>query len=236
MAKKNTENENVLVEEVTTSGRDASAQATENNIQDFITKYKTPLLGGLAVIVLAIVGAIAYNSLNASKANDAENAAFQAMYYWEKDSLNKALNGDGKAQGLIAIADEYSGTEVGNQAKYMAGIALLKQGKTEEGISYLKDFSKGDNLVSASAYMALGFAHEDLGKNEEAADYFEKAASISNDKDDQMRPFMLKHAGEAYEAAGKKDKALGIYKQIKEKYPNSQEAQTIDKYIGRSEG
>ncbi len=201
---------------------------------EFWNQYKTYILAGAGILAL-VIGYFAWTSLNANKNETAENAAFNAVYYWEKDSLKKALDGDGASSGLLSVADEYGGTEVGNQAKYMAGIALLKQGKTEEGIKMLESFSKGDNLVSAAAYIALAFAQEDLGKEAEAAELFEKAANTTTEKDDQLRPFVLKHAGEAYEAAGNKSKALEIYKSIKEKYPLSAEATTIDKYIGRAE-
>lgn len=201
---------------------------------EFWNQYKTYILAAVGILVVA-VGYFAWTSMNGGKNETAENAAYNAVYYWEKDSLKKALDGDGASSGLLSVADEYGSTNVGNQAKYMAGIALLKQGKTEEGIKMLESFSKGDNLVSAAAYMALAFAQEDLGKEAEAAELFEKAANVSTEKDDQMRPFILKHAGEAYEAAGNKAKALEVYKSIKEKYPLSTEAASIDKYIGRAE-
>lgn len=173
--------------------------------------------------------------MGASKNEEAGDAAYQSAFYWEKDSLNKAMNGDGVAAGLTSIVDDYGSTSVGNQAKYMAGIALLKQGKVEEGVAQLQSFSKGDNLVSAAAQLALGFASEDQGKEEDAAEFFEKAAGYTSEKDYQLRPVFLQLAGEAYEAAGKNDKALSIYKSIKEKYPTSPEGQKIDKYIGRAE-
>lgn len=201
---------------------------------EFWNQYKTPILVVAGILALA-VGYFGWTSMNAGKNDTAENAAYNAVYYWEKDSLKKALEGDGASVGLASVAEEYGSTDVGNQAKYMTGIALLKQGKTEEGIKMLESFSKGDNLVSAAAYIALAFANEDLGKEAEAAALFEKAASTTTEKDDQLRPFVLKHAGEAYEAAGNKAKALEVYKSIKEKYPLSSEAASIDKYIGRAE-
>jgi tetratricopeptide (TPR) repeat protein len=201
---------------------------------DFLQKYKMPLFAIGGVLLLA-AGYFGWSAFRNSGTEEAGNASYNAVYYWEKDSLKKSLDGDGVNMGLKEIASSYSGNAIGNQAKYMAGIAALKDGKPEEAIEYLESFSKGDNLVSASAYMALGFANEDLGKQAEAASFFEKAAGMYGEKDDQLRPTLLKLAGEAYEAAGNKSKALGIYNTIKDKYPNSEEGKVIDKYIGRAE-
>lgn len=232
MAKKNVEIEEQLhVEEVVEGGQ---MQEAGHSAGDFFEKYK-PYIFGLGGIIILGIGYYVWTTMGASKNEEAGDTAYQAAFYWEKDSLNKAMNGDGVAAGLTSIVDDYGSTSVGNQAKYMAGIALLKQGKVEEGVAQLQSFSKGDNLVSAAAQVALGFASEDQGKEEDAAEFFEKAAGYTSEKDDQLRPVFLQLAGEAYEAAGKNDKALSIYKSIKEKYPTSPEGQKIDKYIGRAE-
>lgn len=232
MAKNKAEIEDQLdgIEEVT----EQEVAAAPSQANDFFQKNKIYILG-IGALVLLAGGYFGWNYLNKSKNKEAYDAAFQAVYYWEKDSLNKAINGDGVALGLQSIVDEYGSTDVGNQAKYMLGIAAIKQGKIDEGIAHLKSFSKGDNLVSAAAELAMGFALEDKGDEAGAAEHFEKAAGYTTEKDDQFRPMCLKLAGEAYEAAGNKSKALNLYKTIKDKYPNSQEGQTIDKYIGRAE-
>ncbi len=231
MAKKKVEELEIEMEEVVEVTEDTSSGS---NASEFFQKNKLYIIG-IGVVVLGVLGYFVMKSLNESKSKEAALAGYPAVYYWEKDSLQKALKGDGVAVGLENIVSEYGSTKEGNMAKYRAGIAAIKEGRTEEGIALLKDFSKGDNLVSASAYLALGFAHEDLGKSMEAAEYFEKAANATSEKDDAIRPMMLKLAGEAYEEAGKKDKALDLYKIIKDKYPNSQEGQSIDKHIGRAE-
>ena len=47
-------------------------------------------------------------------------------------------------------------------------------------------------------------------------------------------PSYLIKAGEILESQGKKAEALELYKQVKEKYVNSMQYQTIDKYIERA--
>jgi hypothetical protein len=53
---------------------------------------------------------------------------FQAVRYFESDSLNLALNGDGNNLGFLQIVEDYSGTKAGNLANYYAGVIYLKQG------------------------------------------------------------------------------------------------------------
>lgn len=214
-------------------GDGATAAAEESSLSAFFEKNKQNLLIGAAALVLIVSGVIGWNVYKASQNTKAQAVSFQAEHYFEADSLNQALNGDGQSKGFLAISKDYSGTKIGNLANYYIGQIYLKQGKLEDGIKYLNSFSKGDNLPSAMAYASLGAAHEDLNKFAEAADYFVDAAEVTTEKDDQLKPFFMLRAGENYEDAGKADKALEIYKTIKEKFPLSQEGQKIDKYIGR---
>ena len=49
-----------------------------------------------------------------------------------------------------------------------------------------------------------------------------------------LSPTFLIQAGEILESQGKKDEALELYKEVKEKYFNSMQYQTIDAYIERA--
>ena len=50
-----------------------------------------------------------------------------------------------------------------------------------------------------------------------------------------LSPTFLIQAGEILESQGKKAEALELYKEVKEKYFNSMQYQTIDKYIERAQ-
>ena len=49
-----------------------------------------------------------------------------------------------------------------------------------------------------------------------------------------LSPTFLIQAGEILESQGKKSEALELYKEVKEKYFNSMQYQTIDAYIERA--
>ena len=202
------------------------------SFEDFIVKNRNLLLVGVGVIVLLVGGLIFYNSMNARKNTDANADMFQAVKYFEADSLNLALNGDGQYLGLLDVAEDYSGTGAANQANYYIGIIYHKQGDLESSREYLEKVSTEDNFLGMATNMALGFVYEDLGDRSKAASSFEKAANVPGDNE-STSPLMLLNAGRNYEAAGNSSKALSLYKKIKDKYPLSTEARDIDKYIGR---
>ena len=202
------------------------------SLDSFIQENSKLLLVGLGVIALLVVGYLFYlNNLDQQNL-EANTEMFRAVKEFERDSLDKALNGSGQFLGFDEIAEVYSGTEVANLATYYIGIIHIRQGNLEDGIDYLKSFSKSDNMLSSSAYMAMGFAYEDLGDPSEAANYFEKAARTPGENE-HTTPTMLLNAGRNYEAAGQASKALSLYKEIKEDYPQSSEGINIDKNIGR---
>jgi hypothetical protein len=210
--------------------------------EDFFSKYKNFIYGGIALLVIGVVGFIFMESQRKAGGDKAASEMFRAVQYFEADSFRVALDGkSGQFDGLLYIEDEYGSTDAGNLARYYIGISYLRladgsdaQQNLADGIRYLKAYDKGDNLLGVAAYMALGFAHEDLDPSEpgEAATYFEKAAAMVA-ANDQTTPDMLFHAARNYEAAGDPGRALKLYKRIKTEFPASSMAATIDKYIGR---
>jgi len=74
-----------------------------------------------------------------------------AQKYFEQDSLNKALNGDGQNPGFLDIIDEYSMTNASNLANYYTGLIFLKQGKYQDAINYLEKFDSDDEFVGPMA-------------------------------------------------------------------------------------
>ncbi|WP_461488393.1 tetratricopeptide repeat protein [Pontibacter sp. HJ8] len=201
--------------------------------EDFVKKNKTKLLGVFAAIAAIIVaGFLFYNHRNTQN-QEAQEAMFQAVYYFEADSLNKALNGDGQYDGLLSIAKEYSGTDAGNLANFYAGVALLKQGQFAEAQSHLEDFKSDDYLMQARAYSLTGDALSEQGKYKEAADLYTKAAN--HNANQYFSPLYLMKAGIAYEAANDFQAAATTYDKIIKDFVASAEVTDAKKYKARAE-
>ncbi|MDX2245569.1 MAG: tetratricopeptide repeat protein [Bacteroidia bacterium] len=202
------------------------------SIEAFVVKNRNLVLVGVAIVALVIAGVIGYNVMRSGKNTEASSEMFQAVKYFEADSLDLALNGDGQALGFLDIVDEYSGTDAANVANFYLGAIYNQKGDLESSREYLEKVSLGDNLFSMSVLSALAFVYEDLGNPDKAASLFEKAAYTPGENE-ATTPTMLLNAGRNYEAAGKPEKALDLYEKIKEDFPTSTEGLNIDKYIGR---
>ncbi|MCX2740527.1 tetratricopeptide repeat protein [Pontibacter anaerobius] len=201
--------------------------------EDFVKKNKSKLLGLFIAIAAVIVGGFLYYNYRSTQNVEAQNAMFQAVYYFEADSLGKALNGDGQNLGLLEIADEYSSTDAGNLANFYAGAALLKQGQFAEAADRLKEFESDDYLLQARAYSLTGDALLEQDKHSEAADMYKKAAT--HNANPFFSPQYLMKAGIAYEAGNDYSAAAEVYETIITDYVASAEVTDAKKYKARAE-
>lgn len=181
--------------------------------------------GGLLLAALAFVG---YKWYAGQQDADAQAALFPLVSKFEADSV-KNLSKD-----FVKVADEYGMSKAGNLAHLYAGVTSLKEGKFDQAIEQLKDFSSTDLLVQARAYALIGDAYAEKKDYAEAANYYKKAAEYKPNK--FFTPLYLMKLATAYEAAKENDKALEAYSTIVEKYEDSQEATAAKKYKSKLEG
>ncbi len=181
---------------------------------------------GIAVVVMGIIAINQY--IIKPKALEASNENAKAVVYFMAGDYDKALKGDdAECIGFEAIADEYHNQQ-GELAALYAGICYYEKGEYESAAEYLKKFSADDLNIDPAAKQLLGDAYVELGEYSKAAKAFESAAQSGNDI---IAPMSLKKAGIVYLHEGEKAKALKAFKAIKADYPQSTEAQDIDKYI-----
>jgi len=164
---------------------------------------------------------------------EAASQMFVAEKYFEQDSIDKAINGDGNFPGFLEISENFSGTKTGNLANYYLGISYLKKGQFQEAIDALKNFDGEDDLVSSIALGAIGDAYSELNDMDNALKYYEEAAQ--NNQNKLTTPLYLMRLGMVYENQNKFQDAVRIYNTIKKEFPESNEARDIEKYISRAE-
>ena len=187
---------------------------------------------GVAAAILIIVGGyFAFNYYKNGQNDLAQKEMFQAVYYFEADSLDKALNGDGNNLGFLEIIDEYGVTDAANLANYYAGVSYLKQGKFELARLYLEDFSASDLLIQARAYSLVGDSYMEEKKYDDAAKYYNKAANYKPNK--YFSPTYLMKEALAYEKLNQNDKARETYDKIINQYWESSEYQNARKFKAR---
>jgi tetratricopeptide (TPR) repeat protein len=194
-------------------------------------KIVIAVIGGLAVIVSAI---FLFRYYISNQNMQAQVDMFQAVYYFEADSIQKALQGDGNNYGFLDIIDNYGMTKTANLAHYYAGASYLKLEDYQNAIDHLSEFSSDDLVVQSRAYALLGDAFMELNEYDDAASFYEQAA---NHKPNQfLSPLYLSKAAVAYEKLLDFEAAADCYASIIDKYPESNEYNNALKHKARLDG
>lgn len=218
---------------------------TEENIQaveqalgkteQFIEDNQKIILISLGAIVFVILAYFGFQRFYiAPKEKNAASQMFMAEKYFEMDSLNLALNGDGINPGFLTIISDYKLTKAANLSKYYAGVVYMEKGEYETAIDYLEDFDGTDQVLNPMALGAIGDCYVELGSLEKAVSNYLDAAE--KNKNEFTTPLFLQKAGWTYELLKDYKNAVVVYKKIKEEFPKSNEAREMDKYIARAEG
>ena len=201
--------------------------------EGFWNKYQKQILITLGSIIVIVGGWLAYQSyVVAPKEAQAADAIYKAEANFDKDSLQAALKGDANGKGFLYIINNYGGTKSANLAKYYAGICYLRTGDFNNAVKYLEDFSTDAKQIQMMAYGALGDAYGELNKNDDAVKYYKKAAETFKEDEPNASEYLFR-AGLKLELTGKTKEAVDVYKQLKEKFPQTQRGTEADKYIYR---
>ncbi|MFO7616231.1 MAG: tetratricopeptide repeat protein [Bacteroidales bacterium] len=192
---------------------------------------KTITVAIIAIILLVGIFLGAKRFIINPKEKDAQSQMFAAEQYFEKDSFNLALNGDGNYLGFLDIIDQYGITKSAKLARYYAGISFLRLGQYNEAIDQLKKFKLKDGLVRPISMGAIGDAYVELGQDKEAIKWYLEAGRENTNT--FTTPLFLMKAAEMLELSGDLKQALSLYEEIKKEYPDSEEGRKIDKYIAR---
>jgi TolA-binding protein len=211
---------------------DDNGQHALENVQNIYEKNKKVINGVIAVLFIVVGGWAAYQYLYlAPREQKASARAFYATQFFMQDSSAKALQGDAQHWGLNKIIKEYGGTKTANLAHYQAGICYLKMGDFSSAIKHLEAFDGKGTMIGTGAKGALGSAYMETGKTKKAIDAYEDA---TKDKDDiAQTPLYLFALGNAYEANKQPEDAKKAYLRIRDEYPQSSQAQDIDRYLAR---
>jgi len=208
-----------------------NVEQTLNKTEQFLEENYRPLLYVLvgAVVLVGIFWLL--RMYTQKQNNEALSQMFMAEQYFAEDSLNLALYGDGNNLGFIDIADDYKQTKSGRLANFYAGASLMHLGQFEEAIGYLNKYSIDDDILAPQAKGLIGDAKVELGDTEAGIKYYLEAAEMADNS--FHTPIYLMKAGMLHESEGNYAEALKLYERIQDKYVESTEGRSIDKYIAR---
>jgi tetratricopeptide (TPR) repeat protein len=217
------------------SNRTSSAQDEGNALERVQLAYEKnkKVINGVLTAVLLIGAAIfAYYRLYLGPREDKAAAkVFYAQQYFQQDSLQRALQGDGQHAGFVKIMRDYSGTKTANLCHFYAGMCYLRMGEFKKAITQLEDFDGKGTMLSTAAAGALGNAYLETNNVKKAIDKFEDATT--EEKDVVQTPMYLMNLGQAYEMNKQPEDAKKAYLRIRDEYPMSAQARDIDRYLAR---
>ncbi|ULB34452.1 MULTISPECIES: tetratricopeptide repeat protein [Proteiniphilum] len=203
--------------------------------EQFLEKNQKAILTGLLIVIAAVGIFLAYHYLHKSPRNEkAQSAIFKGERYFQEGQDSLAIFGNGNDYiGFESIINQYKGTKTADLAHAYAGIAYNRMGNHEKALEHLKKFKGGDLLITPAVTGAIGDVYMNMGQSDNALSYYLKAAKDANDE--MLSPIYYKKAGETYLSLAEYDKAIDIFKQVKDNYINSPEAQESDKFIKQAE-
>ena len=207
-----------------------AAPAEEQQVsktEAFFEKNKKAIIIAVVAIIVIVVGAILFNNdYLEPRANEASTELAKSQELFDQQQYDKAL------VGFQKVASDYSSTDAGNLAQLYIGLCQANLGKWQEAVNALENYSGSDDqMITPAAEGALGNAYANLKQLDKAVEHLKKAAKMADNN--SLSPTFLIQAGEILESQGNKKEALELYQQVKEKYFNSMQYQTIDAYIER---
>lgn len=207
-------------------------EAISSSEKFLVNNQKTIMYVLVAIIAVVAVVLAVKNFYIEPREDKAQEAMYQAVLAFEKDSMNLALNGNEEFDGLLSVIDSYGSTKAGNLANAYVGLAYYKLGDYENAKNYLSKFGADDVLLSPAVTAMIGNALVNMDQAADAVKYFEKAATAADNS--VYSPIYLMKAANVYIKLGENEKAIKIYEQIKNDYPASNEAANIDALIERA--
>lgn len=234
--------EHTIEESSTTAEVFNTLDQTASKTEDFVAKNQKYIFIVVGLVAAIVLGYLGYNEFIAKpKKVTAMNDMFQAQKYFNeavngtaKDSLfNLSLKGGEGKFGMLDIIEEYSGTPAANLANYYAGTAYLRLKNYKKAVEHLGNFKSDDEILAPLAKGNIGDAFVQLNQKEDALDYYEQAANLRSNE--YTTPMYLYKAGAIALELGKADTALTYFNRIKDEFPNSSEAATIDVFIGQAQ-
>jgi tetratricopeptide (TPR) repeat protein len=209
----------------------------------FWEQNSKPIIYVSTAIIVLVAGWFIYKyMIKQPKEDKANDAVFVVQRYFSDfsnspDSLkipmaNRVLNGDGGNTGALKFISKYEGTNAANLCYYYAGAAYLHLKQFDKAVKQLKEFDTDADQIQSRAYGMIADAYAELKKNNDALEYYKKAAEV-NEKDEFTTSEFLFRAGLFAETIGKKQEAIDLYKKIKTDYPLTDRAANIDRYLAR---
>ncbi|HKU60169.1 MAG TPA: tetratricopeptide repeat protein [Gemmatimonadales bacterium] len=172
-------------------------------------------IGAVIAVLLAALIAWLWISSQRRKEEFAARSLNQARTAAEQGNLPLA------SSELQKLIDQYKGTDAATEAVITLNQVRMVNGQNELAVVSLRDFlaATPKPQYQAPAYGLLGAALENAGRYPDAGEAYTNASKAADLE--YLKARYLIDAGRAYATGGKRDEAIGAYRQITQKYPKS---------------
>jgi len=221
-------------------------QETLSKTEEFAKKNQNLILGVIGGLLLVVGIGFWYDWYLQENNTEAQQELFPAVFFLEKDSVAKALAGDGgnTTIGLNGIADEYASSKAGKLANLYIGIAKMQEAsraadaaaknkKFDEAIAALENFNPDDYLVQARVYCLIGDAYSEKNEVAKAIDFYKKASE--HYPNEFFTPTYLIKLGLAYETQKNWKDAAQAYQKIVKEYKASEDFAKAEKLLAKAQ-
>lgn len=215
-------------------GQDVNLGEVYTRTELFLDKNRQAIVIGVVGLLVVVGGVLGYRKFVVEPNNrEASELMWKAEYYFEVDSLDKALNGDDQWPGFYTIAGDYGGTASGKLAHFYIASILMQQADYQGAIDHYSEAKVDDDVLRTMAIGNTGDALVELGRTDEAVKQFEKAAGMITN--DFTTPLFLMKAGILHQQSSNWSAAAKAFKRIAKEFPTSAEANQARKYAGHAE-
>jgi tetratricopeptide (TPR) repeat protein len=199
----------------------------------FFEKNKKAFSIGAIAVVAIVGGLLGYRKFVAEpKAKEANDLIWKAQFYFENDSLDLAINGDGNYIGFQQIADNYGSSPAGELAHFYLGVCYHQKGEFEAALKNYQEADLDDDVLRVMAEGNQGDVLVELGRAKDAVAHFEKAADMV--KSEYTTPMFLMKAGIVYQQLNDHRNAARCFSRVAADFPTSPDVQQAKKYAAHA--
>lgn len=193
-------------------------QIGPSKYETFLDDHYKKLIAGLVIAGLLGGGAIAWFTHRRSMEKEAAASIVAGMQETKPVSMLSPASFD--AQKLHEAVAASTSTPSENTALYLEAMALLQQGKKQEGTALLKELSSKDGSapIAQRAQASLAMHHMTAGDKSEAEAAWRAVCATSNSL---YAPLAYMCLGDMAKTDGRIEEARSFYKTVVEKYPHS---------------
>ncbi len=196
----------------------------ENNKKNILL-----VVGGLFILIVAYFGYKQF--IVKPKQEEGMIMIKDVQKYYGLDSFSMVINSTTFPNALV-IADDYSGTKVGELANYYAGTSYLQLGDFESAIEYLEKVSFDDKIMKYQTMSALGDAYVETENLEKGLSLYKEAA---NGLANQLAKICYLKAGNIMEKLGMYEEAVSWYTEAKTALKGLPIENELDYFISRNQ-